>query len=832
MATDQAQSGEAALEIPDLPVGTLIGTEVSYRPALDFTEEEKNALRELCRVVQQRDMPARREQVIRVWEKRLFDRGHQHLLPRYTGGTMTGFALPTQGTGYGPGEADSRSIFETNIYNSYSQIIISALTREVPSPRFEPRDPNNDADITAAETAEKLKKYIERNNKMKSLMAEMSRFLWTDGLSVFFSRYVKDGQRFGYEEPHEEELEDETVPEDEEAIAAQEEQSGVAEAIEGEEEPGSNLSSGDESDGSPNAGREPRGREVIEVGGALEWKFPIKEDWLANCSYAQNSHEIDLQIARARYPQVAEKVKAWQGGPGGDDIDRLARINTRLGVMDNYLTTDSAAYDVTEQTTWFRTCALLEVKVKEVRESLIQKAGEDGLRVVFCGETFCEGRQLSMDDQLTLVHALPGDGMNRPGLGDWLVPIQKVLNNWMELADDYFIRGVPNKWMDNEMFDVEKIRDQVNMVGAIHPFDREEGVTMEQVVWEETPISFPPQLSEFIGMFQEGLPQLLCGAFPALSGGGDSSPTDTYGGMLVQRDQAIGRIGIPWRHIKEGIACVFRQAIACLAHNHDKPIDVEENRESLRIEMEDLKGEFLAFPETDENFPESPTQKTNRVAVLMADAATNPYVAQLMDTPDNLEIIKNASGLEDLIMPALEARDKQLGENVLLLKSGPTPNPQIMQAKLMLAELAQQGPAAAPQMQALMQQVQALPPQVSSVEIDEECDDHATEAATALRVLNSPRGRSLKHGDEDEQAAFQNLRLHYLEHKAALAKQQANMPPAKGKPPSISIALKDLPPKEAAAAASMAGIPATPQDFEQEEVAETVSKHPGSVTVQ
>ena len=97
-------------------------------------------------------------------------------------------------------------------------------------------------------------------------------------------------------------------------------------------------------------------------------------------SYAQHSHEIDLQIARARYPEYAEKIKAWQGGPGGDDIDRLARINTRLGVMDNYLTTDSAAYDVTEQITWFRTAALLEVKVKTARESLIQKAGGDGLQ--------------------------------------------------------------------------------------------------------------------------------------------------------------------------------------------------------------------------------------------------------------------------------------------------------------------------------------------------------------------------------------------------------------------------------------------------------------------
>lgn len=835
MPEQTSSSGQTLLNVPKMPPGMLIGVETSYKEALEFTEGEKTAIRELCRKVQLRDMPARREEVIRVWEHRLFDRGFQHLLPSYSGNAITGWQLPTVGSGYGPGEPDSRSIFETNIYNSYSQIIISALTREVPTPRFRPRDRQNDADITAAETAEKIRKEIEFRNKLISVMAEMARFLWTDGRAVFFSRYIKDGSRFGYDDKEQEALEEETVPEDEEKIGEQERASDegmperptrMADLSSSESESESGSESGDMA-----GSEEPRGREVIEMIGALESKLPIKEDCLGTCPYAQVSREIDLQVARARYPDIADDIKPWSGGPGGDDIDRLARINTRLGVLDNYITTDSAAYDVTEQITWFRTAALLEVPTEAERNSLIEKAGKDGLRVIFCGETFCEGRALSMDDQLTLVHALPGDGMHRPGIGDWLIPIQKVLNNWLELADDYFVRGVPAKWMDNDVFNPQKMAEQVNSIGATYGFDApEDGRPVAELVFEETPIPFPQALMEYTQSFKGELAQLLCGATDAMFGG-DSAPDDASGVALsIKRDLALGRIGLPWRNIKEAIAQVFQQAISCLAHNEPEGhLDLGEGEQSERVEMADLKGEFMAYCEVDENFPESPTQRSNRFAIVMQDAATNPFLQQLMDSPDNMELIKDGAGLEDLALPILEARDKQLGENVILLKSGPTPNPKIRKMKKQIALMVASGdPAQIQQAQQLAPQIQQLPPQVSSVELGY-FDDHATELATCVKVLNSPRGRALRNGDEEDQAAYQNLLLHAQEHEQALKQKQAGQPPAGAKPPSISIALKDLPPNEAAQAAQKAGLQSKPQDFQQEEAVEAITKHPGSI---
>ena len=847
MAETTAKGGALAIEVPDFPLGTLIGVEVSYREKIKLSDDEINCLRDLCRVIQQRDMPARREQVIRVWEKRLFDRGYQHLLPLRTGG----WRIPGLASGYAAGEQNSRLIFETNIYNSYMQIIVSALTREVPKCRMKPVDPDNDADITAAGKAEKMKPHIARVNRLKSTMADLARFLWTDGQALVVTQYFRDGQQFGFEDEKLEEQEEQTVPETEAEVDKEEKADDAEERATGEgmsegEEDESGEAEGSSKDGGK-LSRQPKGQQVVSVVGALEAKLPIKEDTLASCTYAQVSKEIDLQMARGRYPDHANALRPSGGGPGGDDIDRLARINVRLGVLDNYVTTDSSAYDVTEQITWFRPAALLEIPGQDVVDSLLarQEIRENGLRVIFCGQEFCEARALALDEQLTLIHALPGDGMHRPGIGDWLIPIQKVLNNWLELADDYFVRGVPNTWFDNEIFNVEAFRDQVNVPGAKHGFDREDGVTMQEAIWQEEALQFPQYLWEFIQFFTEELPQLLCGAFPALFGGDQASATDTYGGLMVQRDQALGRLGLAWRNIVEAMARITTQAIKCRARNDEDGTVKLDDEQSTHIEMEDLAGNFLAEPEVDSNFPATWLEKANRMMLVVQEAASNPLYQKLLDSTRNLQTIKSAIGLEDLDLPALVASDKQLGEIVKLLEGAPEPNPQLDQIDKLIAQMQdgerqrmavapangaqppQPDPQVAARLQQLTQMKSTLPPMVSTVKA-RWADDDDTELLTCKEWLNSPEGREYANSDEeDEQLGYANVELHAQEHEAASKQKKAQQGPPTGKPPSVSIALKDLPPKEAAEAATMAGIPADAKDFQAEEVAEAATKHPG-----
>ena len=555
--------------------------------------------------------------------------------------------------------------------------------------------------------------------------------------------------------------------------------------------------------------------------------MPMKANCLGECDYAQENDEIPISLAKAAYPDKAESITAATAGPGGDNLARLARVNVNLGVENNFITTDSAAYDVTKQVTWFRPSVFFDPDVDEGMRGQLLDLFPNGARIVYMGETFCEARPVSMDDHLTLIHCRSGDGIHRASLLQWLLPIQKVLNNLLDLANDYLVRGVPMTWFPEGPFNREAIKSQTRVPGGFDFYVPDPNLpVLKEAIFVEEQLPFPEQLLLMIQWLGGDLAQLLTGCFPALFGG-DTGQNDTMGGIAIQRDQALGRLGVVWGRIKEGLSSVMRQAVQCLAKSGQDVIKTV-GKESVVIETQDLKGNIHCFPETDENFPESPAQKQARIMLLITDAATNPQIAAILDDPNNLELVKNGSGLPELIIPQLVARDKQLGELTILLKSGPLPNPALLQAEQMLQQLnarAETGdPTVMMEAEQAQQQIPQIPPMISSVDIDPECDDHATEAATCLSIINSPKGRSLKNGTEQERQAFDNLRLHYLEHKKLVPPANQQQP----KPVSKSINIKDLPPQEAAQLASQGGIQANPQDFEVQDVQQAAEKHPAT----
>ena len=883
----------------DYPPGVLAPSEVNKQsPVLKFEDDEKNAIKALNKKIAQRDMPARREQIIRTWEARLFDRQFQHLLPRQNGG----WELPAIGSGYGRGEEEDRSQWEIDIYSSYRKIICSALTREVPGTRFEPGDPDNDRDITASSNAEKLKTKIERDNRMKELQGEAARFLWTDGLSVHTTLYVLDAQAFGYEEEPEGEVpEDEETGESAHAIgthdgtgdedsehdsaepdeaesalsAGSRDDSGSEEGEESEEGEGEEKDEheGEEDDEEEeyekfDSSWQPRGRELITVAGVLNWKLPIKANCLKAMPWARYSYEIDLATAKAKFPDIADELKPSQSGSGsaddGDDLERLARINVLLGVEDNFITEDSTVYDVTVQKFWYRPSALMEIPNKEIREKILRKCWR-GLYVTMAGDNFCEARNASMDDYLAITFADAGDGVHRPGLGSPLIAPQKVLNTLAELAYDYFVHGVPMTYMDDEMFDVEAINDQDNIVGGVRPFEGLAGQQVDGIFWfREEPVPFPDQLLAYTQWIMDEVAQLMSGAYPALFGGDSSN--QGVGDALMQRDQALGRLGLPWRNIKEMTAAVLRQAVQSISINGEGVIKLG-GIEKIHVDTTDLKGNILCFPDTDENIPESWTQKSNRFATIITDAATNPFFQGLLDDPGNLKLVKDMSGFKDLRIPMLESWEQQLGEIAILSESGPAPNPAFVQLEQQISQLTAQiqaittppapgmgiptvgqlpaevapppAPIAPPpelvqQLAKLHQAFETTPQQISTYPIDVDCDDHDVHALTCLGLINSAKGRAMKNGTAQDQKAFANIRLHFMEHTAAAAKKKADQQAQAqaaggGKLPSLSANVKDLPPKEAAALMNKAGIQSDPKDFAAQDTAEAVAKHPAAL---
>jgi len=755
---------------------------------IDLTDAEKRELKALITKACKRDYPARLIEVIQAWEAALFYRGFQFLIPRVGGG----WEIPGESTGYGPSMQMDLALLPTNIYSAYAQIIISSLTRAVPNVRFEPQDADNDAQITATEAADKFVKVVSRNNDLTMVQTDAARYFWTDGRALYYTRFVKDGQRFGWEE---EDQNDDIVPENE--PGTEETQQAVEVANQAE-------------DNQPVANRKPRGQEVRTCHGKLEVKLsPMMANDLEDVDVLQYEMEVDTTRAKGMFPWVAKDIKAGANGVSEGEIAKLARLNVKLGMQSTYITSDSIAEDVTIQRSWLRPSYLMGIDDVTVRDSIIQKC-PDGVLVVYAGETFCFARNESMDDCWALGQAYSGDGQNRNAMGTSMMPLQKRLNNWLDLMNDGFVRAIPKKWMHNKAFNVEALRQQTNVPGDIGAFMPQAGLTPDQLIFVEPAVQMPASLPEFINSYKGDFAELVTGGYPALAGG-DTGANDTKGGIAIQRDQALGRIGPTWHTIQNMEATAMRQAVRWGAKCRDKSINERiPGADAIRLEINDLKANILCFPEANENFPETYTQKQNRLMGLLDGSAKNPALQEVFFNPANLVFLKRMVALDDLYIPQAASYEKQLGEIEILLKTSPPPNPEVVELEQKIQAI-KDNPGVDP---AMLQQAEAelaaLPKQlVSSIPISD-YEDHATEAFCCWQYMNSPDGRKEKKLHPDE---FHNVELHFEEHeKAAADKAAKNAPPPPQKPVSVSLNYKDVADAaEADAILSKAGIPVTPK---------------------
>jgi hypothetical protein len=800
-------------------IGVLAGLEWSPVKNAELTDDQKQAMHFLVTKHKKRDYPARLIEVIQAWEAALFYRGFQFLIPQRGGGWI----IPGESTGYGPTMQMDLALLPTNIYSARAQMIIAALTRTVPTVRFMPQDALNDAAITASESADKFMKVISRNIDLILVQTDAARILWNDGRFGYWSRFVKDGQRFGWEE---DDVPDDLVPEDEpleagvssvetaagvetpeseetamesgeagateqsverselEENPAQEtvEQSDLEQPEEFEEE---TESEEEEEQEMPIAARTPRGQEVRSAHGKLEMKLsPMMANDLEDVDALDLEFEVDVARAKGMFPWIADDITGGSFGLDEGEISRLARQNVKLGMQSTYVTSSSMADDVTISRTWLRPCTLMEAK-EDVRDELIEMF-PNGCLVVYAGKTFAYARNESMDDSWALGQAYSGDGQNRNAMGTSTLPIQKRLNNWLDLMNDFFVRAVPKKWMDNKVFNVEAIRGQTNVPGDIGAFKRVPGTPVTELILVEPQVLPPPTLADFIKEYSGPLAELLSGAYPALAGG-DVGTADSGVAIATQRDSALGRLAPTWHSVKNAEATSSKQLVRWGAKCRDKSINEKiPGGEVISLEINDLKGNILCYAESDENFPETFTQKKNNFMQVFDASAKNPQLGEVFFNGSNLTFLKMMSGLKDIYIPQATSHVKQLGEIDLMLKTGKMlPNPIKMQAEEALQKFVKLGVDPA-QLQAAQAQIQSLPDKVCSVAIDKDVDDNKTEMDTTWQWLNSEEGRKMKKNRPD---AFANVRQHFLDHKQALAAIQT---PPQGKPPSVSISYKDV----------------------------------------
>jgi len=515
------------------------------------------------------------------------------------------------------------------------------------------------------------------------------------------------------------------------------------------------------------------GQEVISIAGGLELNTPVWANEMHEYPYLQWQAEVHRAKLKAAYPLAAGKIESAPSQGPEDVYARVSRLSVEQGLPSIH-PGDALMNLITFDRTWLRPWAFYGIENEEVRNELLALF-PDGCYVGFAGDVYCEARNESMDDHWRVLHALPGDGQNRPSVGDSLVQVQERYNTLSNMQAETYEYGIPPIYADPQVLDFDALANQVAEPAAHFPARARPGQPLAAGFFQPAPAQVPPDMIRHQQDLIGPVSQFLTGLFPAVFGG-NMEDVKTASGYAMARDQAMGRLGLVWRRLKQFYGEVMLLGVDCFRKNRPEDVDVpllgpDGTLDARMIRVGDLKGNICVHPEADETFPRLKSQQRGVLQQLFG--LKDPLIQEALAEPANLGYIKNVLGLTELVIPGEDSRNKQLREIQVLLGSAPI----VVQQRVAgdqdagtqpgsLDSGLQNAQTSARDDNPMGGGVVVLP----SVVVDVLLDDHAVEFEECKRWANSEAGQSAKITNP---AGFANVRAHAEAHLRAMQAQAA-----------------------------------------------------------
>src|SRR5260370_39043943 len=158
-----------------------------------------HTLRELVREYREGGVVARRHEIRRIRQARLFWQGLQYA---WWNPNDMNWHLPFEQRFSDDRELEEmpRYQFVTNFYQGFWLSFIAVLSQDVPSVRFYPQSAQSLEDLSAARAASDVAQLVEQNNHVEQLLTSVGYFLWTDEKLGACVRYLADGHGIGFHE--------------------------------------------------------------------------------------------------------------------------------------------------------------------------------------------------------------------------------------------------------------------------------------------------------------------------------------------------------------------------------------------------------------------------------------------------------------------------------------------------------------------------------------------------------------------------------------------------------------------------------------------------------
>ncbi len=714
-------------------------------------------LRDVCNAMDKRDEWACMIEIIRATLRRYFLIGQQH--PEWNADAGT-FQVGPSGATLGEEDENAEEFFEEefNLFRGYHDVFNAVFSQTAAPSRMEPDKPQNGNSVKAAREAGKYLDVYQKFNPPKVAQSEVATLMWTDGRIVAVTDYEEDEEKCGVDE-----------------------------------------------------NGEPLGAEITHYYGVLETKCPIVEPF-RKWPYLKVEHEIDVVTAKHENPKIATEIEnSEKSDLPNNEIRRMSRIAVAEGVAQ--ISSDTLAYLVTESRWWLRPQAFRhlaadkqkfwiggEEKDENGNKRKIKGIFEKGCRVKYIGSKFAGAKPIAMDAQVKVMHTNPGTGNSRGSKSDAIVPIQMEFNDAMGMYSEMIHKCIPHTLINTQEQSLAAITEQFSRFGEWAALQIDNGMPLAENIFQEQTVDVPASFPAWIANLQATLPQQLANIQPAMFGG-NMEDQKTAKAYQQAKDMSMGVMAIVWVPYLTFAAGIRWQAARLAAKREkQKTIDVAlpqkgGRTKTISVDLSVLgAGGYLSTPVTDQNFPESHTDKQNRWFGLFQSAESNPagISAQILTEPDNRIGLKDAIGL-DLVMPGEQARDRQLTEWELMKdEDGPVPDLEGAEAKTQAKQQAAQQAIDAVNPGAPAPPVPQEPPEPKSSVPIRIGDDDIEHARTCRRILESQEVWDML---TETPAVVEDLVLHMTAH---LKRAQASgiqippdllgiippLPPAPGLPPA------------------------------------------------
>lgn len=594
---------------------------------------------------------------------------------------------PTSFADANPGVEAPRYDYVTNLYKTWGTIAIAAVTRKIPKVRAKPSSAKSEKDIATAKAFDRIASLIERNNKMGSLVRDEGRLLYVQGGFGAYCRFVRSEEYGVREEPQ---IEMQQVPLREEGLDCPtcgysmpmpEQNALVPTPIEMScPECGQMLT--EENYIPAEFGEAPvvtgtkkvaAGIEKIDIKGLLHLKLLPYANNQKESPYLIDSSLAPTAAVRAAWPAVAEKIG---DGVEGQDDSRDSRDQASLfGAPRSYGSRSSNPKGmVLLKQCWIRPWGFWEHPAKEMVNKLL-KLYPDGVHFDYCGKVFLGAKNENVDKFWRLCIGPLGNGIYRGGTGHDAISINKRYNDVANIQQEYVEHAAfPTVIGDGRFISAEAWQSKRQEAGGlllVHPENAGQQVTLSSMLHQPTQ-RLDGNIYQY-GSSLVDLGQMVTGSLPSVFGGGVQF-NETLGGYSQAREDALGRLQLIWKSVREFHAELMLIAVECFRENRTEDTEltvIQKSGEfaSEYVRLDEIQGNITIEPEVDEDFPATTSELRENIAKLLQYAPE--WVMPLLTSPSNVDFAKRVLGSPDLIIPAEAAREKTFRMIDLLIQAPP-----------------------------------------------------------------------------------------------------------------------------------------------------------------